>query len=79
MAYKFESVLHVQELMMFKFLGCLVEEKNKCKDFACFNENLAKSKDWSGSRILISVPACLSVISQYFPVSTPRWMQEKSA
>jgi hypothetical protein len=38
-AYKIAFVLSVHALLVIKLLGCLVEEKNKYKDFACFYEN----------------------------------------
>ncbi len=57
-------------LLVFKFLGCLVEDKNKRKDFACFFENPTNFKDWSASRVKISVTAPLSVFGRFFPVST---------
>ncbi len=47
----------------FRFLAWLFKEK---KFF----------KNCSGSRIIISVPASLSAIGQFTPVSTPHWMEE---
>jgi hypothetical protein len=37
-AYEIESVFYVHAPLVFKFLGCLVEEINKYKDFACVFE-----------------------------------------
>ncbi len=47
--------------MVFKFLGCLVAEEKNHKGSASFYETLTAFKDWSGSRIIISLPASLSV------------------
>jgi hypothetical protein len=66
------------------FLGCLVEEeKNKNIKIFALHASIkifTNLKDWSGSRIIVSVPAAsFSVIGQFFAVSTPNCMQEKSA
>jgi hypothetical protein len=37
MTYKIESVLYVPAPLVLKLLGCLVEEKNKFKEFASFS------------------------------------------
>jgi hypothetical protein len=34
-----DTVLSTPVLIVSKFLGCLVEEKTKYKDFACFYDN----------------------------------------
>jgi hypothetical protein len=36
--YKVESLLYVHAPLVLTFLGCLAEEKNEHKDFACFYE-----------------------------------------
>jgi hypothetical protein len=64
--------------MDFKFSGCLVEEKNKFEDLHDYMKTLTNIKNWSGSRIMISIPAYLSVIGRFSPVSTPHCMLEKS-
>jgi hypothetical protein len=40
-------------------------------------KNSPNDKDWSESRIIISVSAFLSVIGGFSPVSTPHWMYDK--
>jgi hypothetical protein len=42
-------------------------------------KTLPNSKNYSGSRIIISVPTSLSVIGRFSPVSASHWIQEKSA
>jgi hypothetical protein len=42
-------------------------------------ETLTNYKNSSGRRIIISIPAFLSFIVQFSPLSTPHWMREKSA
>jgi hypothetical protein len=78
--FKIESVPYVCAQVAFQIfrLPCLVEEKNKFKEFACFYLKHTNSKDCCGSRIIIFVPASLSVIGRFSPVSIPHWMQDKS-
>ncbi len=61
------------------FLGCLIKEKNKYKIMVPPTKTITNLKERSGSRIIISVTASLSVTGRFSPVSTPHWMQEKSA
>ncbi len=42
-------------------------------------KTLTNSKNCSGSHIIISVPASLSIIGQFSPLSPSYWMQQKSA
>ncbi len=79
-AYKIKSVYFVHAKMVSKFLAWLVKEKNIYKFSVCFFEKtLTNSKNCSGSRIIISVPATLSIIGQFSSMSTPFWIKEKSA
>ncbi len=65
-AYTIESVLYDHAPLIFKFLECMVEEKNVHTDFACFSENpwnvpIPRSSEFQfGS----------SVIGQFSAVST---------
>jgi hypothetical protein len=56
-----------------------VEVKNKYKYLLASLKLLLIFKDCSKGRIIISVPASLSVIGRFSLVSTPHWMQEKSS
>jgi hypothetical protein len=54
-------------------------EKLNIKILLASMKTLINFKDWSGSRVIISLPASLSVIGQFSPVSSRDWIQEKSA
>ncbi len=49
-AYEIESVFYIHAPLDFKFLGCLVKDKNKYKDYGCSYES---HYECSGSRIII--------------------------
>jgi hypothetical protein len=54
-----------------QFLGCLVEGKINIQILFASVKNLTNSESWPGSRIIISVPASLSVIDRLSPVFSP--------
>ncbi len=58
-AYKIESLLSLHAQLVFQIFWLPQKEKNKFKDFAGFFEKLTNSKECSGIRIIISVPAFL--------------------
>jgi hypothetical protein len=67
--YKIQSVLFVYPLVGFKIFEYLTVVIFNFKLFTCFHEN-TYCKDWSGSRIMVSVPASLSVIGRLFQCSS---------
>ncbi len=51
------------------------KRKIHIKSLLASMKTLHNIKDWFGSRIKISVPASLSVIGKFSPMSIPHWMQ----
>jgi hypothetical protein len=41
--YKLNKVLSLHEQMVFKFLACRVQEKNKYKDSACLSKSCSEA------------------------------------
>jgi hypothetical protein len=75
-AYKIESALYVHAPLDFKFLRYNVEEKNKCKDFACFHEKFSlilKIVPEAAHHNFCDFPLCHCLFLQGVP---PNWMQE---
>jgi hypothetical protein len=66
----FEKAYKFNLLMVFKFVACLVQEKTAYKMFVCLNKQLQILTKFSGSRIIVSVPASLchwSILSNVHP------------
>jgi hypothetical protein len=71
--YKIESVLYVHSSLVFKCLGCLVEDKRNIKIFLASLKTLTNfKKNCSESRIIISALASLSFIGRFSPVTSDR-------
>jgi hypothetical protein len=61
-----QNFMSKRRWFFYLFLGCLVEEKNNINNLLASMQRLTNSKDRSGSRITISVPASLSVIGRFY-------------
>ncbi len=67
-AYKMKSVLSVHAQIVFKFLACPVQDKNKFKFSACFFETLTKFKTYFESLIKILFRLSFALIARFSPV-----------
>jgi hypothetical protein len=66
-AYKIESILSGHApLSFFNFLAAWSKRKINMKMLLASMKTLTNSQDCSGSRIIISIPASLSVIGKFF-------------
>jgi hypothetical protein len=65
-AYTIKSVLSVHTQMVFKFLACLVQEKNEYEVFACSLKSLTNSKNRKPHQT--SVRLSFALIGGFFPV-----------
>jgi hypothetical protein len=66
--YNFKSVLSVHAQMVFKFLACLVQEKNEYEVLLVSLKTLTDSENCSESRIKFLFRLSFALIGQFFPV-----------
>jgi hypothetical protein len=67
-AYQIKSVLYVQWILNFQ--DAWSKRKINIKILHASMKTLTNFKDWSGSRVIIFMPAPLSVTGRFYPVST---------